>query len=158
MANEGKIFEDDVKKSFEPNRILRLYDTTNGYKGVANPCDFIIFGNYKTILLETKSVQGNRMPFSNITDKQLDGLFLYRNTNTLAGVLIQFREPRKVFFMDILTINDLIEGGTKSVTPALCAVRGIEVECEWKRTHMKFNGEHFIKLLEWTFRYKDIRL
>lgn len=158
MSNEGKIFEDDVKKSFTPNRILRLYDTTNGYKGISNPCDFIIFGNYKTILLETKSVKGNRFPFTNITDAQLDGLFLYRNTNTLAGVLIQFRELKKVYFMDILTINDLLTSGTKSVTPAICAVRGIEIECDWKRTHMKFDGEYFIKLLEWTFRYKDIRL
>ena len=158
MANEGKIFEDDVRKSFEKNRILRLYDTTNGYKGVTNPCDFVIFGNYKTILLETKSVQGNRMPFSNITDNQLDGLFLYRNTNTLAGVLIQFREARKVYFVDILTINDLLNSGTKSITPAVCAVRGVEIECDWKRTHMHFNGEQFIRLLEWTFRYKDTRL
>ena len=45
MAISGKAFENRFregwKKSFPNGVLIRLYDTTNGYKNISNICDFI---------------------------------------------------------------------------------------------------------------------
>ena len=63
--NYGKIWENDFKKALGQT-CIRLYDTTNGYAGVKNPCDFVYYLYPYYFLFELKSTQGDSLPFSNI--------------------------------------------------------------------------------------------
>ena len=76
-ANRGKQFEDVIRQSFEkvPGvSIDRLHDQTTGFKGSQNICDFIVYKEPYEYYIECKSVHGNTLPFSNITDTQWNGL------------------------------------------------------------------------------------
>ncbi len=82
--SSGKNFEKDFSDSFkgkERARILRLYDTTNGFHGITNPCDFIYYNYPYLAYLELKSVKDNRLPFSNITDRQWEELSFRNKIN-----------------------------------------------------------------------------
>lgn len=57
--NYGKKFENNFKKGVG-KELVRLYDTTNGYAGVKNPCDFIYYRYPFQYLFELKSVKGSR--------------------------------------------------------------------------------------------------
>lgn len=155
MAGEGKKLEENFRKGFEDDRILRLYDTTNGFKGVANPCDFVVFGDSKTILVECKSVHSKRLPFENITETQWNSLAKYRNRNVVAGILVEFREEKRVYFIDIATLQD-ISADKKSINIHECERRAMKVEVEYKRTNFDINGELFISSCEKYFRYYDV--
>ena len=63
MTYTGKMFEEDFKKGAElcgnEVKFSRLYDTTNGFRGVANPCDFIAATQYGTVYVELKTTQSS---------------------------------------------------------------------------------------------------
>lgn len=154
MAGEGKKLEANFRAGFDDDRILRLYDTTNGFKGVANPCDFVIFGNAKTILVECKTVASMRLPFENITETQWNALARYRSRLVIAGVLVEFREEKRVYFVDIATLQD-ISADKKSINIHECERRALRVNVEYKRTNFEIDGEQFINDCERYFRYYD---
>ena len=66
----GKRWEQDFRKSIDDISCIRLYDTTNGYAGVKNPCDFIYYVYPNMYVMELKSVKGKSFGFDNITDYQ----------------------------------------------------------------------------------------
>lgn len=155
MANEGKTLEKNFREGFSDERVLRLYDTTNGFKGVANPCDFVVFGDSKTILVECKSVKGTRLPFDNITECQWDGLSRYRSKSVISGILVEFREVRRVYFVDIYTLQDILSQGVKSINVHECERRALPVDVNYKRTNFEHDGYSFIIKCERFFRYSD---
>lgn len=72
MANNlGKKFEQKFKldflKTVKNSTIDRLYDTTNGYKTIANISDFIGYSEPNIYYLECKSHLGNTFPLANLT-------------------------------------------------------------------------------------------
>ena len=77
-VNRGKQFEDVIKQAFlkiPGVSIDRLHDQMTGYKVTsANICDFIVYKKPYEYYIECKSVHGNTLPFSNITDNQWRGL------------------------------------------------------------------------------------
>ena len=76
-VNRGKDFENVIKRSFEKVEgvsIDRLHDQTTGFKGSRNICDFIVYKEPYEYYIECKSVHGNTLPFSNITDNQWTGM------------------------------------------------------------------------------------
>lgn len=76
-VNRGKKFEEVIRKSFlkVPNvSVDRLHDQTTGYVGSKNVCDFIVYQSPLLYYIECKTVHGDRLPFSNITQNQWDGL------------------------------------------------------------------------------------
>ena len=93
-VNRGKQFEkkfaDDWQASFPNSFIFRLKDDVSGYKyTAANPCDFICFVKNRLYLLETKTIQGNTFPFSNLS--QYDKLLSYSIVDGLvAGVILWY--------------------------------------------------------------------
>ena len=116
--NRGKEFErkflEDWTRCFENSFILRLYDPGFGMHGISNPCDFICFTHNRLYLIETKTIQGNTFPFSNLS--QYDKLLSYSSIDGLvAGVIIWYTERDKVFFVPIQTIKKMKEDGLKSV-------------------------------------------
>ena len=55
----------DIKEAFEKvpdTSVYRLYDTTNGFVGVANISDFIVYKFPCQYFIECKSVHGNVFP------------------------------------------------------------------------------------------------
>ena len=90
-VNRGKKFEEVVRKAFQKVdgvSIDRLADPMAGYAGVRNVCDFIVYKYPHQYYVECKSVHGNTLPFSNISDNQWKGLLEKSKINGVhAGIL-----------------------------------------------------------------------
>lgn len=120
MQNRGKKFEAVIRQAFEkiPNvSIDRLHDQTMGYKGSQNICDFIVYKKPYEFYFECKSVHGNTLPFTNITDTQWDGLLeKSKIPGVYAGVICWWIDKDITLFIPILTLNIWkIQVGLKSV-------------------------------------------
>lgn len=117
--NRGKKFENVVKKSFlkVPNvSIDRLHDQTNGFKGSQNICDFIVYREPYEYYIECKSVHGNTLPFSNITETQWNGLLeKSKIEGVFAGVICWWIDKDITRFIPIQILQMLKEEGKKSI-------------------------------------------
>ena len=117
--NRGKQFEDVVKEGFElvPNLTIdRIHDQTNGFKGSSNICDFIAYKKPHIFYLECKSVYGNTLPLTNITDKQWKGLLAKSKVDgAFAGVLCWFIDKDTTLFIPITALERWQNLGHKSL-------------------------------------------
>lgn len=113
----GKQFEAIIGKAFEDypdTSVDRIPDQTMKYKGRKNVSDFIVFHAPKQYYVECKTVHGNRLPFSNIT--QFDDL--YQKSLILgvkAGVLCWWVDKDVTKWLDINYLNCLRNLGEKSI-------------------------------------------
>ena len=76
-TNRGKQFEEVIKQAFlkVPGvSIDRLHDQTTGFANSSNICDFIVYKEPYEYYIECKSVHGNTLPFSNISETQWNGM------------------------------------------------------------------------------------
>ena len=155
----GKDFEDDFKSSF-PEELLpvltRLYDTTNGFLGVKNPCDFIAYASPLQLCLELKVTQDNRLPFDNITEFQKTELSKRdKIPGILAGIVVCYYNQRRVFFTPMYVVNQIREKGLKSMHWKDAERYGIELELNWKRTRFTVNIESFFdECRRYTYDFK----
>ena len=118
--NKGKKFESIFKEcvdKLEDTYCLRLYDTTNGFSGIANPCDYIVYRNNTLYLCELKSTQNNVLNFNNnIREAQWDGLLQASKVSGIKGYIIcWFTEKQITKAYDIQELLTLKEAGNKSV-------------------------------------------
>lgn len=117
--NIGKHFEDDVRAAFElfPDvDIVRLIDPQNGYAGVKNICDFLVYRYPYHYDIECKSCHGDRFPFANITDNQWKGLSdrrMIKGNN--AGIMLWFIDHDEVCWVPISVIIRRDNSGIKSI-------------------------------------------
>lgn len=116
--NKGKEFEHRFYNNWISNMpgsfILRLYDTTNGYLGIQNPCDYVCFTNKKLFMVECKSHEGASIPFSVIP--QYDRLLQYKDLeNVYPGILIWFIDKDKIIWVPIKTAEKIYNSGSKSI-------------------------------------------
>lgn len=143
--NYGKKFENNFKKGVG-KELVRLYDTTNGYAGVKNPCDFIYYRYPFQYLFELKSVKGSRFDFSNITDNQKEQLDFY---NHIKGcnpmVVVEFREHKQVYMIPWSTIKRTMENNRQSLTVNDCEiiVAISKLPVEYQRINFKLDKETF---------------
>ena len=75
--NRGKQFEGVIREALEKVddvMVVRLPDPTNGYLGIRNIADFIVYQYPFIYFIECKSVHGNTFPLSNLTDNQYKGM------------------------------------------------------------------------------------
>ena len=118
-VNRGKDFENVVREAFEkvPNvSIDRLHDQTTGWKGSTNICDFIVYREPYEYYFECKSVHGNTLPFSNITDKQWNGLLeKSKIEGVFAGVICWWIQKDTTLFIPIQILEAERLGGKKSI-------------------------------------------
>lgn len=115
----GKKFEKQIRTQLEKLNnvaIIRLYDTTNGFKGINNPCDLIIYKKPKMIMLECKTIKGHLLNFKgHIRENQWDKLLYYSKYEGIeAGILVWFRDENKTFYIDIKLLEYLRQKGKKS--------------------------------------------
>lgn len=117
--NRGKQFEEVIRKAFEkvPNvSIDRLHDQTTGFVGSQNICDFIVYKEPYEYYIECKSVHGNTLPFSNITDTQWNGLIEKSCIEgVFAGIICWWIDKDVTKFIPINVLWDMRNDGHKSI-------------------------------------------
>lgn len=148
MANPGKNFEDDVIRSVAENKQLslyRLYDTTGGRAGVKNISDFIAYKYPHEYYLELKSTKENRLNFKAITDKQYNGLLEKSKIKGIyAGIIINYREIEKTYFVEINTIRNMREMGGKSISSEYASKVGVEMRGIKRVTRFRYDLEELL--------------
>ena len=142
LANRGKEFEKIFKKSVEELDdlyCLRLYDTTNGFAEISNPCDYIVYRNKVLYLCELKSTQGNTLNFkSMIRENQWEGLLKASNIKGVIGYIICWYVDRQVTkAYNIIELEKLKQAGNKSVR--FDDNNGITVPCKVKRVYCDYD-------------------
>lgn len=150
MTYTGKMFEEDFKKGAElcgnEARFSRLYDTTNGFRGVANPCDFIAATQYGTVYVELKTTQSSSLPFSNISEHQWRELFIAdRCKHALGGVLVYFPKHAMIKWYPMTQLTRLRNLGHKSINPTVETELGYSVSYFKKRTRLTIPIENVLK-------------
>ena len=114
-TNRGKQFEDVIRQAFEKVSnvsIDRLHDQTTHYKGSQNICDFIVYREPYEYYFECKSVHGNTLPFSNITETQWNGLLeKSKIEGVFAGIICWWIDKDKTMFLPIQILDDLRRTG-----------------------------------------------
>ena len=118
-VNRGKQFERVIRKTFEeiPEvSIDRLHDQTTGFKGSQNICDFIVYKEPYEYYFECKTVHGNTLPFTNITDTQWNGLLAKTAIpGVYAGIICWWVDKGITKFIPIRYLNWLKRTGHKSI-------------------------------------------
>ncbi len=148
--NRGKQFESVIKKAFEkiPQvSIDRLHDQTTGYKGSFNICDFIVYKEPYEYYIECKTVHGNVLPFSNITDTQWDGLLeKSKIIGVHAGVLCWWIDKDVTMFIPIEYLDWLKQTGNRSIRYDNAV--GIVIEGRKKRIFFDYNMDVLFNFYE----------
>lgn len=150
MTYTGKMFEEDFKKGTElcqkSARFSRLYDTTNGFRGVANPCDFIAATRHGTVYIELKTTQSSSLPFSNISEHQWQELFIAdRCKYALGGVLVYFSKHDMIKWYPMTQLVRLRNDGKKSINPTVETELGYDVAYTKKRTRLTIPIENVLQ-------------
>ena len=149
MTYSGKQFEQDFFKdakefTFEA-LVTRLYDTTNGFKGVANPCDFIVASKYSTIFVELKTTTDTALPFSNISDNQWASLLRAEMCeHSHGGILVYFERHGELIWYPLCHLQRLKSLGAKSVNPEKHPYLGFAVEHSKKRVRLDIPFRNFL--------------
>lgn len=145
----GKDFEDDFKNSFRDDQLdllTRLYDTTNGFAGVKNPCDFILYNQPCQMDLELKVTHDKRLSFSDVTQFQWESLTRRDQVSgIMAGLLICYYEEKRVFFVPMTVVNQVKDAGLKSIHFRDAERYGIELTMNMKRTHFTVDVDKFME-------------
>ena len=140
--NRGKKFESifkDCVQKLDDTYCLRLYDTMNGFNGIANPCDYIVFRRNILYLCELKSTQNNVLNFeNNIRNVQWDGL---SEASKIQGVkcyiICWFTEKQITKACDITELIKHKSEGHKSISYATNI--GITIPAKVKRVYCEYD-------------------
>ena len=147
--NYGKTWENDFKKALGQT-CIRLYDTTNGYAGVKNPCDFVYYMYPYYFLFELKSVQGDSLPFSNITDNQYNAMeYFAKQYGTNPCIAVQFRKRKECYLIPFNVIQRRKQAGEKSINAITCREDKdvYIIPCIYKITHCAIDMKQFKTVL-----------
>lgn len=150
-VSRGKQFEQVIREAFEkvPDvSIDRLHDQTTGYRGSQNICDFIVYKEPYEYYIECKSVHGNTLPFSNITETQWNGLLeKSKIEGVFAGVVCWWIDRDITKFIPIHLLDMIKANGGKSIRydftlfdRELCT----EIKGKKKRVFFDYNMEEFL--------------
>ena len=151
-TNRGKQFEDVVRHCFEqvPNTsVIRLPDPTNGYLGIRNISDFVIYNYPHQYFIECKSVHGNLLPFSNITDNQWNGMLEEsKKKGVIAGVICWWVDKDVTKFIPIGLLQKMKDHGGKSIRYDILAGCGYcttEIKGQKKRVFFEYDMANFFE-------------
>ena len=150
MSYTGKQFEQDffneAKEWVFKALVTRLHDTTNKFRGIANPCDYIIATEYGTVFAELKTVKGVSLPFSNISDYQWESLFKAEmNEYALGGILVYFQRNDNLVWYPLAHLQKLKLAGAKSINCETSPELGFEVEHTKKRVRLTISFKNVLE-------------
>ena len=118
-VNRGKSFEGIVREAFEqvPDTLVyRLHDDMSGFKGVKNPCDFLLYRKPNMYAIECKATNKTSLPFANITDFQWEHLLkMSKEKGVVAGILCWYVAFDVTVFIPIQRLQICKEEGWKSI-------------------------------------------
>ena len=150
-VNYGKKFEGVIREAFEkvPGVSLdRLNDNTAGFKGIAGICDFIVYREPYEYYIECKSVHGNTLPFSNITETQWNGLLEKSEIEgVFAGVICWWADKDVTKFIPIQLLQAMKEHNMKSIRYDFTLFGKdccIEIKGKKKRVFFDYDMEEFL--------------
>lgn len=155
--SKGKEFEGIVKAAAVQAGFatLRLYDTTNGFAGVNNPCDFVIYKRPYNYYIECKSTQTGTLNFAAIRENQWEKLGKLKNFDgAVCGFLIWFIKNQQVIFVPYDTAAKLRAKGHKSLSVKSLVEAGneglfcYEFKKSIKRVFFDFDLEDFENTLK----------
>ena len=153
--NRGKKFERVIREAFEkvPGvSIDRLHDQTNGFKGSQNICDFIVYREPYEYYFECKSVHGNTLPLSNITETQWNGLLQKSQIEgVFAGIIVWYIDKDATFFIPIQILNQDKSIGHKSMSCKSCYEYPsiVEITGKKKRVFFEYDMEKFLNEIQY---------
>lgn len=136
--NSGKVFEQEIKKSVPKDVFYyRLRDGTASFGDRSNPnirfqasnaADCMVF-HKRLFLLELKTHTGKSLPLTAIRENQVKELSkASRFEGVTAGLLINFRDVGRTFFVNIVDIENFIKyEPRKSIPIAWCEQEGLEI-------------------------------
>ena len=149
----GKRLEDDFSTSANEQKIKvqRLYDTTNGFRGVSNPCDFITTDGFHTLFIECKVTNSIRLPRSNISDNQYFELLDWDSTKGAFGGILVFYNPDEIlngslYFIRLNALDEFFKenSGASSLPISAAKLIGLRVKYKPKRTHISIDVAGFL--------------
>ena len=155
---KGKEFEQDFMKSCDEQHFpsVRLYDTTNGFAGVKNPCDFIMTDTKHMVMLELKVVNNSRVfPIANVTEYQQEQLYSWDKVlGVHAGLLVCFYDDdslvinTEVYYIPMKKLKKwLSDHDRMSITKDGCHDIGIYVPIKIPRRRIKLDIDTLMHLL-----------
>lgn len=113
--NEGKRWEHNIRRSLPG--IIRLYDATNGYSGVCNPCDFIYYVYPFMFMIEAKSVKKSKLYWTAITENQHEQLDYYDHIFGVTSLIfIEYREEKECYILPYKVLKELKAKGEKGLS------------------------------------------
>ena len=153
--NRGKEFEEVIRKAClaVPNTsVVRLPDPVQGYLGYRNISDFIIYHKPFQYFIECKSVHGNTLPFSNITDNQWQGMLEQSKIKgVVAGVICWWTERDTTRFIPIQILEAMKNAGYKSLRYDVESYDGefiYEIEGKKKRVFFDYDMQNFFNIID----------
>ena len=148
-VNRGKDFENVIRECFKkvPNtNVERMADPVQGYLGIRNHCDFIVYHKPHEYHIECKSVHGNTFPFSNISKNQWDGLLeVSKIKGIIAGVIVWWVDKDVTKFIPIDCLEWNKQRGYKSLRYDHNGTDFIELKGKKKRVFFDYDMEQFFK-------------
>lgn len=117
MASRGKKFEEKFKEQWintVPDSVCyRLYDTTMGYKSIANVGDFLCYKFPLLFIVDCKSKEGNTLPFSDL--RQYNLMLGYMGIKGVqTGFMTWFVDHDRILWIPIETMKKISDEGLKS--------------------------------------------
>ena len=146
----GKRWEHNFSKNC-PELLIRLYDTTNGFAGIKNPCDFILYSYPNLYLIECKSTEKDKLYFSAITEnqhKQLSDLDKYLGSHSI--VCVEYRKHKRCFAIPYRKIEEMIDEWDTGLSIVDCMACDdiMEIPTIYKSVNCEVNWEEFLKTLQ----------
>lgn len=162
-VNRGKQFEDVIKSAFEQVEdvsIDRLHDQTTGYYGSKNICDFIVYKYPYQYYIECKSVHGNTLPLSNITDNQYNGMLEKSKIDGVhAGVMCWWVDKDVTKFIPIQSLQVIRDAGFKSIRYDSDMVQGerlYKIDGMKKRVFFDYDMKEFFVEMNFLLGHRGI--
>lgn len=147
-------FFENAKELDSQALVTRLYDTTNGFRGVANPCDYIAATEFGTVFLELKTTIETSLSFNNITENQWFQLSRAERCKfSLAGILVYFQKHEKIIWYPISTLEEIKKSGVKSVNPNF--IEGYEVAYKKRRTRLTIPFQNVLDAIKLHYEEKS---
>lgn len=152
MQNEGKRFEEDIKKSVPKEYwYYRFKDNASSFSGgegtrfaTSNICDCEVMTEEYLFLLELKSHKGTSLSFTCIRNNQIEEMSKVNYKRIKAYFIFNFRDKEKTFAVDAKKVKSYIEAAErKSIPIDWCRENGIEIEAQKKKARYKYNLENF---------------
>ena len=145
--NRGKKFEEIIGNAFRAYPFIsvdRIPDQTMKYKDRKNVSDFIVYHHPTQYYIECKTVQGNTLPFSNIT--QFDALVeKSRIYGVKAGVLCWWVDKDVTRWLPINELNQLKNLGEKSIRYDKHLYIGKQIKGKKKRVYFEYDIDSFFE-------------